>query len=137
MGFHVRGVDHLGICGSAIPGQLAEEVFPDAASSPSNKPVVDCRRRTVLERAIAPAATAFQHMDDAADDTPVIRSLDTSHISRQMRLDPLPLLIAQPEKVLAHDPNPPNRIRYLWNQDYLASAAKLMGFDPSHEQHAN
>src|SRR5262245_6213806 len=128
MGFHVRGVDHLGICGSAIPGQLPEEVFPDAASCPSNKPVVDCRRRTVLE---APTATAFQHMDDAADDAPVIRSLDTSHIRRQMRLDPLPLLIAQPEKVLAHDPNPPNRIRHLWNQDYLVAAAKLMGFDPS------
>jgi hypothetical protein len=67
-------------------------------------------------------------MDDAADDAPVIRSLDTSHICRQIRFDPLPLLIAQPEKVLAHDPNPPDRIRYPWNQDYLAAAAKINEF---------
>jgi hypothetical protein len=41
------------------------------------------------------------------------------------------LLIAQPKQVLAHDPDPPSRIRVLWNHDYLATAAKFMGFDPS------
>jgi hypothetical protein len=47
-------------------------------------------------------------MHDAADDAPIVRSLDTSYIRGQMRLDPPPLLIAQPKKVLAHDPDPPN-----------------------------
>jgi len=47
-------------------------------------------------------------MYDAADDAPIVRSFDTSHIRRQTRLDPPPLLIAQPKKVLAHDPDPPN-----------------------------
>jgi uncharacterized protein len=48
---------------------------------------------------------------DPADDATIILSLDTSHISRQMRFDPLPLLVAQPKQVPAHDPNPsPKRI---------------------------
>ena len=108
VGFHVGGVDHLRVCGSSTPGKLPEQVFPDAAPCPANKPVIDRRRRTVFGRAITPAATALQHMDDAADDAPIVRSLDTSNIGRQMRLDPLPLLIAQPKQVLAHDPDPPN-----------------------------
>ena len=43
-------------------------------------------------------------MHDPADDPPIVHTRDTSHIGRQMRLDPLPLLIAQPEQVLPHDP---------------------------------
>jgi hypothetical protein len=78
------------------------------APCPANKPVIDCRRRTVLGRTIAPAATALQHMDNAADDTPVVYSLDASHVRRQMRLDPPPLLIARPKKIPAHAPRPPN-----------------------------
>jgi hypothetical protein len=38
-------------------------------------------------------------MYDAADDAPIVRSLDTSNI-RQMWLDPLPLLITQPKQDL-------------------------------------
>jgi hypothetical protein len=51
-------------------------------------------------RAIAPA-TSFQHVDDAADDAPVVHPRDASHIRRQMGLVPLPLSIAQSEKVCA------------------------------------
>jgi hypothetical protein len=51
-------------------------------------------------------------MHDAADDAPIVRSFDPSHIRRQTRLDPPPLLIAQPKKVLAHHPDPQaNQIR--------------------------
>jgi len=32
--------------------------------------------------------------------------LDTSYIGRQMRFDPIPLLIAQPKQLPAHDPDP-------------------------------
>jgi hypothetical protein len=42
---------------------------------------------------------------DAADDATIIYSLHTANTCRQMRLDPLPLLVAQPEKVPAHDPD--------------------------------
>jgi hypothetical protein len=47
-------------------------------------------------------------MHDAANDAPIVRSLNTSHIRRQMGLNPIPLLIAQPKKVRPHDPDPPN-----------------------------
>jgi uncharacterized protein len=47
-------------------------------------------------------------MHDAANDASIIRPLNTSHIRWQMRLDPIPLLIAQPKEVLPHDPDSPN-----------------------------
>src|SRR5580693_8716072 len=69
-------------------------------------------------------------MHDATDNAPIVCTLDASHIRRQIRLNPLPLLIAQPKQVLPHGPDPPKRIRYIWNQDCFAAAAKLMS---SHE----
>jgi hypothetical protein len=104
----VRGVDHLRVCGSSLSGKLSEQIFPDAAPCPADKSVIDRRRRTIFGRAVAPAAAALQDMHDAADDAPIVRSLDTPHILRQIRLDAPPLLIAQPKKVLAHDPDPQN-----------------------------
>jgi len=41
-----------------------------------------------------------------ADDPAVINPLDAAHIGRQMRLDPSPLLVAQPKQIPAHDPDP-------------------------------
>jgi hypothetical protein len=128
----VRGVDHLGLCGSPVPGKFPEKVFPDAAPRPANKPVIDRRRRTIFGWTIAPAATAFQHMHNAADNAPIVHSLDTSHIRWQMGLDALPLLIAQPKQIPPHDPDPPKRISSVWNQDCFATAPKLMSSHPSH-----
>jgi hypothetical protein len=49
---------------------------------------------------------------DAADDAAVVHPLDAPHIRRQVKLNPLPLLIAQPKQIPARDPNPfPKRIR--------------------------
>ena len=107
MRFYVRRIDHLHVCGSSVSGKLSEKVFPDATPRPADKAIIDRRRRTILGRAIAPAATGFQDMHDTADNTPIVNSLDTSHIRRQIRLNPLPLLVAQPKQVLAHDPDPP------------------------------
>jgi hypothetical protein len=70
-------------------------------------------------------------MHDATDNAPIVHTLDASHIRRQMRLNPRPLLIAQPKQVLPHGPDPPKRIRYIWNQDCFAAAAKLMSSHPS------
>jgi tripartite-type tricarboxylate transporter receptor subunit TctC len=66
-------------------------------------------------------------MHDAADDSAIVRPLDTPDIPRQMRLDPLPLLIAQPKQVAAHDPNPLPKM----NQNRIVRAEKLMSSDPS------
>jgi hypothetical protein len=106
MGFHVGRVDHLHVCGSSVPRKFSEQIFPDAAPRPPNKPVVDRGRRTVFGRAIAPAAAASQHMHDSTDDASIVRSLHPSNIRRQMWLDPFPLLITQPKQALAHVPDP-------------------------------
>ena len=58
-------------------------------------------------------ATAFalEHLDDPADHAPVVLPLDTAHIRRRMEFYPFPLLIAQPKQVLAHDPDPQDKIK--------------------------
>jgi len=48
---------------------------------------------------------------DAADDAAIVRPLDAPYIRRQVRFDPIPLLIAQPKQVPAHDPAFQKRIR--------------------------
>jgi hypothetical protein len=55
---------------------------------------------------IAPAAATPEHVHDPADHAPVIGTLDTTHILRQMRLNPCPLLVAQPVQISAHDSSP-------------------------------
>jgi hypothetical protein len=65
-------------------------------------------------------------MHDAADDATIVHPLDALDIPRQMRFDPLPLLIAQPKQVPAHDPNPLPKT----NQDRIVRAKKLMSSDP-------
>jgi len=80
-------------------------------SRPAREAIVDRRRRPVGFGAIRPSAAAFQHMNDAADDAAIVRSLLATRLLRQMRFNALPLLVAQPEQVPAHDPNPsPRRI---------------------------
>jgi len=106
MRFDVGGVDHLRICRSTIVGELPEQVFPYAAPCPPSEAIVDRRRRPIGFGTIGPAAAAFQHVYDAADDAAIILSLDTTHIGWQVRFDPLPLLVAQPKQIPAHDPNP-------------------------------
>jgi uncharacterized protein len=64
-------------------------------------------------------------MHNAADDPAIVRSLDAPDIRRQVRFDPLPLLIAQPKQVPAHDPNPLPKT----NQDRIVRAEKLMSSD--------
>src|SRR5262245_4783174 len=50
-------------------------------------------------------------LHDAANDAAIVHPLDAPDIRWQARFDPLPLLIAQPKQVPAHDPNPlPKRI---------------------------
>jgi hypothetical protein len=101
--FDVRGVDHLGVCRSPVSGKFPEQIFPDPTPRPAHEAVIDRRRRPIDRRAIAPATTAFQHLHDAADDAAVIHPLNPADIRRQEWFDPLPLLVAQPKQIPAHD----------------------------------
>src|SRR5205809_4070699 len=95
---------------------------------PAHKAIIDRSRRTILGRAIAPATATFQHLHDAADDAAIVRPLDAPYIRRQVRFDPIPLLIAQPKQVPAHDPDPLPKT----NQNRIVRPEKLMSSDPSH-----
>ena len=85
------------------------------------------RRTPGGRRAIAPATATFQHVHDAADDAAIVRPLDAPYVRRQVRFDPIPLLIAQPKQVPAHDPDPLPKT----NQDRIVRPEKLMSSDPS------
>ena len=76
---------------------VARRGRPDAAPGPADEAVIDRRRRAILGRAVAPAATAFQDVHNAADDAAIIGSFDPAYVRRQVRFDALPLLIAQPK----------------------------------------
>ena len=131
MRLDVRRVDHLRVCGSSVPSKLPEQVFPDATPRPAHKAIIDRCRRSILGRAIAPATATFQHVHDAADDAAIVRPLDAPYIRRQARFDPIPLLIAQPKQVPAHDPDPLPKT----NQDGIVRPEKLMSSDPSMYAH--
>jgi hypothetical protein len=103
---HVRGVDHLRVCCSSVPSKLPEQIFPHTTPRPAHKAIINRCWRTMFGRAVAPATATFQHVHDAADDAAIVRPLDAPHIRRQLRFDPIPLLIAQPKQAPAHDPDP-------------------------------
>jgi uncharacterized protein len=65
---------------------------------------------------------------DTADHAAIVHPLDAPDIRWQARFDPLPLLIAQPKQVPAHDPDPLPKT----NQIRIVRAEKLMSSDPSH-----
>jgi len=45
-------------------------------------------------------------VNNATDNAAIVDPFDPTHIRWQMRFNPLPLPIAQPKQVLAHDPIP-------------------------------
>jgi len=59
---------------------------------------------------------------------PVIGALDTTYILRQMRLNPRPLLVAQPEQIPAHQFFPNT------NQYRIVQTEKLMSSDPNEQR---
>ena len=68
--------------GGAVDAQVArkfrlrrqggENAPPEAAMAPPVEPVVNCGRRPIVRRAVLPPAPDAQHMNDAADDAPII-----------------------------------------------------------------
>jgi hypothetical protein len=127
MRFDVSGVDHLRVPRSTIAGELPEQVFPYAAPRPPSEAIVDRRLRPVGFGTIGPAAATFQHVYNTADNAAIVLPLDTAHIGWQVGFDPLPLLVAQPKQISAHEPNPSPKE----NQYPIVTAEKLMSSHPS------
>ncbi len=82
--------------------------------------------RAMLGWAIAPAAASLQNVNNSADYTAIVLTLDAPHVRWQVGFDPLPLHIAQPKQVVAHDPDP----LFKTNQDRIVRTQELMSFDP-------
>ena len=87
-------IDHLRVGRSAASGELPEQVLPDPSPGPTREAVVNRRVRTVLRRAILPTAAALEHVHDLADHAAIVFPLDAAHIRGQVRLNPIPVLIA-------------------------------------------
>lgn len=75
---------------------------PSIFLGPAIEAIVDRRIGAILLRTIAPTPTRLQHMDDAADDAPVVVAHRARQSTRQMRLDTRPLPVAQPKQTLTH-----------------------------------
>jgi hypothetical protein len=99
--------------------------FPYSVPRPPNEAIVDHRRRPVGFVTIGPAAAALQHVHNAADNAAIVLPLDTAHVGRQARFDPLPLLVAQPQQIPAHDPNPSQK------ENQYVTAENLMSSHPN------
>lgn len=64
-----------------------EDILPDAFRRPADETIVERLARAVGRRGIDPAATAFQHMNDPADDTAIINPWFAACVARKMRLN--------------------------------------------------
>lgn len=81
-------------------GQRFKDCAPSSALGPTIEAIVDGRVRAVFTRTIAPSRTRLQHVNDAADDAPIVVPLRPCQSRRQMRFDTRPLPVIQPK------PNP-------------------------------
>src|SRR6185312_5319879 len=56
----------------AATGERFKDRLPMFTLGPTIEPIVDRRVRTIVERAIAPACPALEHVNDAADNTSIV-----------------------------------------------------------------
>ena len=92
-------------------GQRFEDCAPSFALGPAIEAIVDRRVRTVFARTITPSRTRLQHVNDAADDAPIVVPIRPRQSRRQMRFDTSPLPVIQPKQTRAHSLAPESRTR--------------------------
>jgi len=83
----------------SCPDQGGQQLLLQAAPAPAVKAVIDRRWRSIARRTILPTATRFQHMDNAADDPPVVYAPSPRTITRQQWINRRPLRVAHPKQV--------------------------------------
>ena len=74
-------------------GQRFKDRAPSSALCPTIEAIVDRRVRPVFRWTIAPPRTRLQHVNDAADDAPIVVPIRSGQSRRQVRFYPRPLLI--------------------------------------------
>ena len=93
VGAHGGAVDAQIIGRVRLRRQGGKDARPQATMAPAVEAVVDRGRGAVFGRAVLPTATDAQHMDDTADDTPVVHPPRTWLVPGKQRLDGRPGLI--------------------------------------------
>jgi hypothetical protein len=83
-------------------GQGIEDREPTVTFGPSIEAIVDGRVRAIFARAIAPTRATLEHMNDAADNAPVILTLRPCEVGGKMRLNAGPLSVVQPKQITLH-----------------------------------
>ena len=104
------GVDGQGHAVLAAAGKRFKDRLPMSPLGPPIEPVVNRRVRTVVRRTVAPSSAALKHVNDTADDASIIIARRAGLVRWQMRLDPSPLLVIEPEQPSTHR-NLPHRIK--------------------------
>jgi len=86
--------------------QGVEDVHPDAFGRPAHEAVVERLARAVDARCIGPTRTRLQHVNDAADDAPIVSSRLAARIRRKMWRQPSELRVVQPKVIPIHARSP-------------------------------
>lgn len=89
-----------------------KQVNPHALGGPSYIPVVERFSGPIIGRGVYPAASRFQHMNDAADHTSIRDTRLATRVCRQMWLDLGKLRVRQPEKIPIHPTSPLGRVNH-------------------------
>ena len=92
-------------------GQRFKDRAPSSALCPTIEAIVDRRVRPVFRWTIAPPRTRLQHVNDAADDAPIVVPIRSGQSRRQVRFYPRPLLIIQPKQAATHLSSPNQNMR--------------------------
>src|SRR5271166_2325301 len=103
MRFDVAAVDGKLVGNGASGRHLLEDALPDATLRPPIVTVIDRCRRPIDGRNVAPSTARLQDMQDARDDRAVVDARLARPAARQVRAEPPPRLIRQPEQAPRHD----------------------------------
>jgi len=106
-------------------GQRFEDCAPSSSLGPGIEAIVDRRVRAVFTWTITPSCTRLQHVNDPADDAPVVVAIRPRQSRRQMRLDTCPLPIIQPEQPRPHSHAPESKLAG------KGITSRYLGTDPS------
>jgi hypothetical protein len=126
MRLDMTAVDRKLIWERAGGRHFLENALPDTALGPTIVTVVNGRWWPIGWWNVAPAASCFQHMQDAGNDGPIVHARLSRLAMRQMGLQCLPCLIRQPKQIPCHAPPPATQIR----AEIYHGINALYGFQP-------
>ena len=98
----MRRVDHDALGPWPLAGERRENAIKDAEPAPAHEAIVERLVRPVTLGRVLPLQAVADHIDDAADDAPVI---DARHAMRQRkkRRDARHLALAQQKQIVHQD----------------------------------